>query len=94
MTDEERRLRGFLEAILHHGVTLWSDTSCGRGGVGGQAMTTTAHAGVVEHLSSYALHGYTLTQAADDYATMWPNTVRLDLPPKPPRRAGADGRPS
>jgi hypothetical protein len=91
--DKGERLEAFVRAILDHGTTLWPDTSCGRGGIGGQAFTTTAHAEVIEHLAYAALHGQTLKEAADEYAVMWPGTRRLDESPKRPRRAGPDGRP-
>ena len=93
LVAEVERLKAYIGAILDHGMTTWSDTSCGRGGAGGQAMTTTAHPDVLQHLVLSALHGWTLTEAADQYAAMLPSTTRLDEKPRPARRAGADGRP-
>ena len=93
LVAEVERLRAYIVALLDHGTTTWSDTSCGRGGVGGRAMTTTAHPDVIQHLALSALHGATLTEAADQYAEMLPNTARLDEKPRRARRAGADGRP-
>jgi hypothetical protein len=92
--SREERLEGFILAILDHGTTLWANTACGQGGVGGQAMTTTAHPEVIQHLAFAALRGQTLKEAADDYAVMWPNARRLDGPPGQSGRAGPDGRPA
>jgi hypothetical protein len=90
---EADRLEAFLRAILDHGTTMWSDSSCGRGGVGGQTITTTAHPDVIQFLVLSALRGKTLVETADDYALMWPGTLRLDEPPGRSGRAGPDGRP-
>lgn len=90
---ENERLKAHVMAIFDHGLTTWGDTSCGSGRAGGQAMTTTAHPEVIQHLASSALYGCTLKDAADQYAAMLPNTVRLDERPRRARRAGPDGRP-
>ena len=94
LVAEVERLKAHIGAILDHGMTTWGDTSCGRGGAGGQAMTTTAHPEVIQHLALSALHGVDLKEAADQYAAMLPNAARLDEKPRPARRAGADGRPA
>ncbi len=90
---EEERLRSFLEAISWHGRTVWPDSSCGRGGVGGQTLTTEYHGEVVDHLVTSALRGETLEEAAVAYSCMWPRSRRLDAKPARSRRAGPDGRP-
>ncbi len=90
---EEARLREFLRALAYHGWTVWPNTTCGRGGVGGWAMTTTPHLEVIQHLVSFALSGRTLAEAADAYEAMLPDTVRLDCSPGRSGRAGPDGRP-
>lgn len=92
--SEEERLRSFLTAILHHGSTMWSDSSCGTGRPAGQTITSEAHPEVVEHLTTSALRGHTLKDAADQWEAYQPNTVRLDERPAPPRRRGPDGRPA
>lgn len=92
LNPEIERLRSFLEAIAQHGWTVWPNSSCG-GGVGGQAITTTDHGEVVTHLTSHALRGSTLTEAADEWDRMYPGCSRLDEPAKPARRRGPDGRP-
>jgi hypothetical protein len=94
-TEAERevaRLEAFLRAILDHGTTMWSSSSCGHG-PGAATMTTSAHAEVVQHLAMAALRGETLEEAADSYAYMWPGTRRLDEAPGRSGRAGPDGRP-
>lgn len=90
---EVERLRAFIGAMLDHGMTTWSDSSCGGGGVGGQTVATTVHPDVIQHLGLSALHGTTLAAAADQYAAMLPSTTRLDEKAKRARRAGPDGRP-
>lgn len=91
--SEAARLRSFLEAIYREGSTVWPNTSCGRGGIGGQMMTTTWHHDAIDTLLQGALRGETLEQAADVYASMYPNARRLDVPSTHARRAGEDGRP-
>ena len=93
MDDEVARLTAFLRAIYDHGLTTWSDTSCGTGGIGGQAFTTEAHSEVIQCLLNNALSGRTLTEAADEWEAYYPGTGRLDQPAKAPRRRGPDGRP-
>lgn len=51
---EVERLESYIAAIFNHGMTVWSDTSCGRGGAGGQMITTTSHPEVIQHLVSAA----------------------------------------
>lgn len=90
---EEERLHAFLRAIYDHGSTTWPNTTCGMGGIGGQALTTTRHGEVVDHLVYEALRGRSLKEAADDWEDYSPGSRRLDGPPGRPRRAGPDGRP-
>ncbi len=91
--NEETRLREFILAIWEHGTSTWANTSCGRGGIAGQAITTNAHPEVIDFLARCALEGNTLRAAADEYAVLHPSTSRLDEPPKRSGRAGPDGRP-
>jgi hypothetical protein len=91
---EAERLRALIDAIGRHGLTMWSDSSCGSGRPGGQVMTTEAHAEVIQHLVSAALAGRSLEQAADEWAALFPTAVRLDAPrPAWSGRRGPDGRP-
>lgn len=91
---EIERLTGILKAVAAHGATVWPNTACGRGGIAGQAVTTTVHPEAFEHLVAGGLQGQSLKDIADSYAAMWGDGVaRLDEPPRPTRRAGQDGRP-
>lgn len=90
---EVDRLRAFITAALSHGMTTWPDGGRGTGRAAGQMVTTEAHIEVLDHLLRCAWHGDSVTDAADQWAELFPTTVRLDQPPAAPRRRGLDGRP-
>jgi hypothetical protein len=90
---EKTRVMAIVSAIAQHGSTAWPDTTCGRGGVGGRAITYTHHGDAVQHLAVGAIQGHTLKQLADRWALMHPGSARLDQPPRAAHRAGPDGRP-
>lgn len=92
LVAENERLMGFIAALAEHATTMWPDTSCGTG-YGGSAITVSAHLDAIETLLHSCLAGCTVTQAADEYAAMWPGTTRLDGPAGRSSIAGSDGRP-
>jgi hypothetical protein len=93
LADIDSELNVYLTAIWSHGSTTWADSSCGSGRPGGQMITGETHPEVIDFLCRSGLEGKSLKQAADEWETFYPGTVRLDAPAKPPRRRGPDGRP-
>lgn len=107
--DPDAELRRLVLAMYHHGSTLWADSTCGRGGAGGQVMTTSYHNELMDVLVEQAarlatdineakitgrpVYGYVLEDADALWQEWHPGSASIVGPARPSRRAGPDGRP-